>query len=162
MRETPQRDSGDLQRPHRNHLSALTRCGLKLHRELRRPKDLVREAAKSIFARSYRKAVAQEAKMNPIDITPWIGDWVWSLPSIVWTVVIHVGGLALIGGKFVDVLGDSLSRRRFMRKFAVVIGGGAVLASVLHGIEGGIWAATYRLLGLYRTTGPRCSTRSAR
>jgi len=100
--------------------------------------------------------------MNPIDITPWIGDWVWSLPSIVWTVVIHVGGLALIGGKFVDVLGDSLSRRRFMRKFAVVIGGGAVLASVLHGIEGGIWAATYRLLGLYRTTGPRCSTRSAR
>ena len=108
------------------------------------------------------EAVAQEAKMNPIDITPWIGDWVWSLPSIVWTVVIHVGGLALIGGKFVDVLGDSLSRRRFMPKFAVVIGGAAVLASVLHGIEGGIWAATYRLLGLYRTTGPRCSTRSAR
>jgi len=85
--------------------------------------------------------------MNPIDITPWIGDWVWSLPLIVLTVVIHLGGLALIGGKFVDVLGDSLSRRRFMPKFAVVIGGAAVLASVLHGIEGGIWAATYRLLG---------------
>jgi hypothetical protein len=53
------------------------------------------------------EAVAQEAKMNPIDITPWIGDWVWSLLLIVLTVVIHVCGLAIIGAKFVDVLSDS-------------------------------------------------------
>jgi hypothetical protein len=36
--------------------------------------------------------------MNAIDIAPWIGDWAWSLPLIVLTVVIHVCGLALIGG----------------------------------------------------------------
>jgi hypothetical protein len=47
--------------------------------------------------------------MNLIDITPWIGDWVWSLPLIVLTVVIHVCGLAIIGAKFVDVLSDSTS-----------------------------------------------------
>ena len=63
------------------------------------------------------------------------------------TVVIHVCGLALIGGKFVDVLGGSLNDRRFMPKFAMVIGGAALLASVLHGIEAGIWAAAYRFLG---------------
>ena len=63
------------------------------------------------------------------------------------TVVIHVGGLALIGGKFVDALGESLDGRRFMPKFAMVIGGAALLASVLHGIEAGIWAAAYRFLG---------------
>jgi hypothetical protein len=119
-----------------------------LHREWRRQR-LVRRAAKSIVAPGDRKAVAQEAqmKMNPIDISPWIGDWVWSLPLIVLTVVIHVYGLALVSGKFVDVLGGSLDRRRFMSEFAVVIGSAALLASVLHGIEGAIWAAAYRFLG---------------
>ena len=85
--------------------------------------------------------------MNPNDVTPSIGDWTWSLPLIVLTVVIHVCGLALIGGKFVNVLGEPLDRRRFILKFAVVIGGAALLASVLHGIEGAIWAAAYRFLG---------------
>ena len=85
--------------------------------------------------------------MNPIDIAPWIGDWAWSLPLIVLTVVIHVCGLALIGGKFVAVLGKSLDARNFIPKFALVIGGTALLATVLHGIESAIWAAAYRVLG---------------
>ena len=85
--------------------------------------------------------------MNPIDIAPWIGDWAWSLPLIVLTVVIHVCGLALIGGKFVAVLGKSLDARNFIPKFALVIGSTALLASVLHGIESAIWAAAYRVLG---------------
>ena len=86
--------------------------------------------------------------MNPIDISPWIGDWAWSLPLVVLTVIIHVCGLALIGGKFVAVLGESLdSNRSFMPKFAMVIGGTALLATLLHGIEAGIWAVAYRFLG---------------
>ena len=85
--------------------------------------------------------------MNPIDTLPWIGDWAWRLPLIVLTVVIHVCGLALIGGKFVSVLGESVNRSSFIPKFAMVIGGAALLASVLHGIEAGIWAAAYRFLG---------------
>jgi hypothetical protein len=85
--------------------------------------------------------------MNPIDIAPWIGDWAWSLPLIVLTVVIHVCGLALIGGKFVAVLGESSDARNFIPKFALVIGSTALLATVLHGIESAIWAAAYRVLG---------------
>ena len=82
----------------------------------------------------------------------WIGDWGWSLPLIVLTVVTHVCGLAFIGGKFVTVLGVSLSKSSsddpgFMPKFAVVIGGTALLATLLHGIESGIWAGAYRSLG---------------
>jgi hypothetical protein len=73
--------------------------------------------------------------MNAIDIAPWIGDWAWSLPLIVLTVVIHVCGLALIGGKFVAVLGESSDARNFIPKFALVIGSTALLATVLHGIE---------------------------
>ena len=89
--------------------------------------------------------------MHPMDISPWIGNWAWSLPLIVVTVVIHACGLALIGGKFVAVLGESLGESvngpGFMPKFAVVIGGTALLATLLHGIESGIWAAFYRFLG---------------
>jgi hypothetical protein len=66
---------------------------------------------------------------------------------IVLTVVIHVCGLALIGSKLVAVLNDSFDRRSFMPKFALVIGASALLATVLHGIDGAIWAAAYRLLG---------------
>ena len=85
--------------------------------------------------------------MNPNHISPWLGDWAWSLPMIVLTVVIHVCGLALIGGKFVSVLSDTLNNRSFMPKFAMVIRGAALLATLLHGIEAGIWAVAYRFLG---------------
>jgi hypothetical protein len=85
--------------------------------------------------------------MNATDVSPWIGDWAWSLPLIVLTVVIHVCGLALIGGRFVNVLGEAVDRRNFMPKFAVVIGGTSLLATILHGIEAGIWAGAYRFLG---------------
>jgi MFS superfamily sulfate permease-like transporter len=77
----------------------------------------------------------------------WVGDWAWSLPLIVLTVVIHVCGLAIIGERVVDALGESVDRRRFMFKFAVVMAVTSLLATVLHGIEGGIWAAAYRFLG---------------
>ena len=42
---------------------------------------------------------------------------------------------------------EPLQNRSFIPKFAIVIGGTALVASLLHGIEAGIWAASYRLLG---------------
>ena len=50
--------------------------------------------------------------MHSTGIGTWTGDWAWSLPLIVTTVVIHVCGFALIGGKFVVVLGESSDDRR--------------------------------------------------
>jgi hypothetical protein len=85
--------------------------------------------------------------MNSIDISPWIGNWKWSLPLILLTVMIHVCGLALISEIFAGVLSESIDRRSFMPKFAVVIGSVALLTTVLHGIESAIWAAAYRFLG---------------
>lgn len=84
--------------------------------------------------------------MNPTNVASWIGDWAWSLPLIVLTVVIHVCGLALISERVVGALSESVDRRRFMPKFAVVMAGTALLATILHGIEGVIWAVAYRLL----------------
>ena len=85
--------------------------------------------------------------MHPSGVGTWVGDWAWSLPLIVLTVMIHVCGLAVIGERVVEALGESVDRRRFMLKFALVMGGTSLLATILHGIEGGIWAASYLFLG---------------
>jgi hypothetical protein len=85
--------------------------------------------------------------MNPTNVGTWIGDWAWSLPLIVLTVVIHVCGLALIGERVVGILSVSEDRRSLTPRFAVVMGVTALLATLLHGIEGVIWAVAYRFLG---------------
>ncbi len=87
--------------------------------------------------------------MHPSGVGTWTGDWAWSLPLIVLTVIIHVCGLAIIGERVVEALGESVvvDRRRFMLKFALVMGGTSLLATVLHGLEGAIWAAAYLFLG---------------
>jgi hypothetical protein len=83
--------------------------------------------------------------MNPTNVT-WISDWAWSLPLIVLTVVIHVCGLALIAERMVGVLSVSHAGRNFTVRFAAVMGATALLATVLHGIEGATWAVAYRIL----------------
>ena len=66
---------------------------------------------------------------------------------IVVNVVIHVIGLGLINESVVRFLSGAMERRRFLAKFAVVMGVTALLATLLHGIEAAIWAGAYRLLG---------------
>jgi hypothetical protein len=66
---------------------------------------------------------------------------------IVLNVVIHVIGLGLINESVVQILSGALEHRRFIPKFAVVMGIAALLATVLHALEAGAWAAAYRLLG---------------
>jgi hypothetical protein len=84
--------------------------------------------------------------MNPNIAGTWIGDWIGGLPLIMLTVAIHVCGLAVIGERVVSALSDTVGHHRFMLKFALVMGVTSLLATALHGIEGVIWAAAYRLL----------------
>jgi hypothetical protein len=66
---------------------------------------------------------------------------------IMLNVVIHVLGLGLINERVVRGLTGVMDRRHFTAAFTVVMGATALLATILHGIEGTIWAAAYRLLG---------------
>jgi|SRR5277367_6761577 len=100
--------------------------------------------------------------MNPTNAGSWMGDWAWSLPLIVLTLVFHVEGLALIGERVVGVMGESVSRRRLLAKFALVLGATSLLATLLHGIEGGFGPLPTGFWVPCQTTGPLCSTRSAR
>src|SRR5579872_4056411 len=88
-----------------------------------------------------------EENMHPSDAGPWIGDWAWGLPLIVLTVVIHVCGLALIGERVVRKMTGSLEHRRFLPRFVLVMGRTSFEVTILHGIEAGIWAIAFRILG---------------
>jgi hypothetical protein len=82
--------------------------------------------------------------VNP---STWSANWAWSLPLIVLTVVLHVFGLLLINQKVENVENRVVERFSYPVVFVVIIGGTALFATLLHGIEGIIWAGAYRLVG---------------
>jgi hypothetical protein len=84
--------------------------------------------------------------MHPSVVAPWGMDWVWSLPLIVTTVIIHVIGLMLIFRGFVGAMRGAIVRRRVVPMFVLSMGSGP------RPIE---------CLAHYPTTGQRCYTRSA-
>lgn len=78
----------------------------------------------------------------------WRTDWVWGLPLIVLTVVVHVLGLVFINQKAVEVLSRQEGvhgRSRVL--FALVISTWVLSATCLHALEAGAWAACYVFLG---------------
>jgi hypothetical protein len=70
--------------------------------------------------------------MKSIDAGTWSGDWAWSPPLIVLTLLIHVFGLQFINDGVVRVLSGAVARRRFIPMFAAVMGVTALLATILH------------------------------
>jgi hypothetical protein len=76
----------------------------------------------------------------------WRADWAWGLPLIVLTVLIHALGLGLINQRAGRVFTDMTERRHPTVVFAVVMGTTVLLATILHAVEAGIWAISYRLL----------------
>jgi len=81
------------------------------------------------------------------DLSPWGGDWVWSLPLIAATVAIHSLGLGMIDTR-VSLALDSNKKNRTPGRFSILImGGTALCTTVLHGVEASLWAAAYVLVG---------------
>jgi hypothetical protein len=84
------------------------------------------------------------------DLTNWSADWAWGLPLIVLTVVIHVLGLGLINLRVTHVTTGTIMRRHPTLGFALIMGATTLLATLMHGMEAGIWAGAYRLLDAMR------------
>lgn len=80
------------------------------------------------------------------DPISWGADWVWGMPLIVLTVVIHVIGLGLINQRVDSATTGAIVRRHPTIAFALVMGITTLLATVMHGMEAAIWAVAYRLL----------------
>jgi hypothetical protein len=81
------------------------------------------------------------------DASAWNGDWAWSLPLIVLTVVFHVIGLGMFNVKSDQVLAAMRSRRNYEFIFVFFMGVTAMWATFLHAVEAGVWAVAYRILG---------------
>lgn len=81
------------------------------------------------------------------DVLTWNGNWAWSLPLIVLSVIFHVIGLGFINAKILEVHSLVKDRRHLLFAFALVMGVTTLMATVLHAIEATIWAGAYRLLG---------------
>jgi hypothetical protein len=76
----------------------------------------------------------------------WNNNWVWALPLIVLTVILHVIVLGFINTRVVAEMKKYRGRRRFMLRFVVVMGITTLLATLLHASEAVIWAAAYHEL----------------
>ena len=77
----------------------------------------------------------------------WRSDWLWGLPLIVLTVVVHTVGLVFIKQRAVRIFSHMSERKYPNAAFVTIMGGTALLASCLHGLEAGIWALAYRWVG---------------
>lgn len=75
------------------------------------------------------------------------GDWAWSLPLIVVTLVLHVICLGVINTWVVRALHVVKDRPNFIAVFTLVMGVTTLLATILHAFEAGVWAVAYRKLG---------------
>jgi hypothetical protein len=71
------------------------------------------------------------------DASVWNGNWAWSLPLIVITVIFHVIGLVLINERVIRA-------KRFLKKSRSFL---TLAAILLHAIEATIWAGVYERLG---------------
>jgi hypothetical protein len=85
--------------------------------------------------------------MDSGNMLGWSSNWAWSLPLIVFTVILHSYSLGLLNAQVTARL-RSRNRLPVSLPFAsLLIGATALLLTVVHGVEGVIWATAYRLLG---------------
>lgn len=88
--------------------------------------------------------------MRPDDFPAWGLDWAWGMPIIIVTIIFHAYMLALLNRDVTQRLTQSVEARlTFVSVF--VIGGTALAATMLHGIEAFGWAIAYRSLGASMT-----------
>jgi hypothetical protein len=81
------------------------------------------------------------------DASAWDGNWAWSLPLIVITVIFHVIGLVLINERVIRSRSVIPRGRRFLVAFPMILGAATLAAILLHAAEATIWAVLYQTLG---------------
>ena len=77
----------------------------------------------------------------------WDGNWAWSLPLVVFTVIYHAAGLGLISRGVRGAMRIAGGRIRLNILFPLLMGGTTLLATLLHATEAGMWAALFWRVG---------------
>jgi hypothetical protein len=81
------------------------------------------------------------------DASVWDGNWAWSLPLILVTVIFHVMGLVFINQKVIRAKRFLRKGRSFLAVFSTILGAATLVTILLHAIEAAIWASVYKTLG---------------
>jgi hypothetical protein len=81
------------------------------------------------------------------DASVWDGNWAWSVPLILITVILHVIGLASVNERVIRAKRFLRDRRNFLLGFSLVLGAATLAAIILHAVEAAIWAVVYLVLG---------------
>jgi hypothetical protein len=81
------------------------------------------------------------------DASVWNGNWAWSLPLIVITVIFHVIGLVFINERVIRARRFLKRGRSFLITFALILGLATLVAILLHAAEAAVWAGVYEALG---------------
>ena len=81
------------------------------------------------------------------DASAWDGNWAWSLPLIIVTIIFHVISLAFVNERVIRAKRFLARRRNFLVGLSVVLGAATLVAIILHAIEAAIWALVYLALG---------------
>src|SRR5215467_8188887 len=81
------------------------------------------------------------------NVASWSNNWAWSLPLIVLIVIIHVFGLSLIRERAVRAFNRVNQKHHPTAVFMVIVGAATLSATILHGVEAGVWAFAYKSLG---------------
>jgi len=81
------------------------------------------------------------------DASVWDGNWAWSLPLIIVTIIFHVISLAFVNERVIRAKRFLAIRRNFLVGLSVVLGAATMVAIILHAIEAAIWALVYLALG---------------
>jgi hypothetical protein len=82
-----------------------------------------------------------------VPVVPWRGDWLWGLPLIATTVVIHSFGLRQFEQRLSRALKGEGKNQFPHWALRTILPGTAIYATCLHGLEAGIWASAYAWLG---------------
>jgi hypothetical protein len=81
------------------------------------------------------------------DAAAWDGNWAWSLPLILITVIFHIIGLVFLNERVIRAKRFVAKRRSFLMGLSIVLGAATMVAIILHAIEAAIWASVYQALG---------------
>ena len=85
--------------------------------------------------------------MSGLGYTTWRLDWLLGCVLIVLTVIFHVIALGALRQKAIAIYGDGAKLHHPDVFFALVVGATALLATVFHAIEVGVWSAAYCVIG---------------
>jgi hypothetical protein len=82
-----------------------------------------------------------------IDTINWGLNWLWGMPLVVLTTVVHASALGVIGNQASKTLRRDQVGSHFSIASILVMGAAALSAIILHAFEAIIWAGAYLLLG---------------